>query len=269
MESRVLMYKQDWEKATQGERATKKENLRLTFQTDELTERHRYMERKYLQLVQRVGASQEDLEAVEVLMASGQDPIHPQKNLKNGPPVVGGVAKDRIPSRLDKVRGDHHGYLYGDNEEANYRQRDQQSSHERKPSGQRQKTNIVEVLDFDQEVQAPLGNQFYADDNQHMDRGQNGANNLLQANDSGDLLKKLIDNIQNNHSLQNESVRAQFKLQLIEKEEDLHRYKNLLNAMAALFYTNHRMKDVTSFFGNWRQLAAQKRNWGQGEDDEA
>ena len=25
--------------------------------------------------------------------------------------------------------------------------------------------------------------------------------------------------------------------------------------MAALFYTNHRMKDVTSFFGNWRQLA--------------
>ena len=29
------------------------------------------MERKYLQLVQRVGASQEDLEAVEVLMASG------------------------------------------------------------------------------------------------------------------------------------------------------------------------------------------------------
>jgi len=26
--------------------------------------------------------------------------------------------------------------------------------------------------------------------------------------------------------------------------------------MAALFYTNHRMKDVTTFFGQWRQLAA-------------
>ena len=48
MESRVQMYKQDWEKATQAERVTKKENLRLTFQIDELTERHRYMERKYL-----------------------------------------------------------------------------------------------------------------------------------------------------------------------------------------------------------------------------
>ena len=66
------------------------------------------------------------MEAVEVLMASGQDVINPQKQLKNGPHIVSSIAKDRIPSRLDKVRGggDHHGYLYGDNEEANYRQRD-------------------------------------------------------------------------------------------------------------------------------------------------
>ena len=77
-----------------------------------------------MQLVQRVGASQEDLEAVEVLMASGQDPINGDKHLKNGPPIVSGINKDRIPSRLDKVRGDHHGYLYGDNDEANFRQRD-------------------------------------------------------------------------------------------------------------------------------------------------
>ena len=121
--------------------------------------------------------------------------------------------------------------------------------------GHRQKTNIVEVLDFDQEVNPP-DNQYYSNENQHMDRPQGVSNNLLLANDSEDLLKKLIDNIQNNHSLQNESVRAQFKLQLIEKEEDLHRYKNLLNAMAALFYTNHRMKDVTSFFANWKQLTS-------------
>ena len=61
-------------------------------------------------------------------------------------------------------------------------------------------------------------------------------------------MKKLIDNIKNNHALKNEQVREQFKLQLIEREEDLHRYKNLLNAMAALFFTNHRMKDVQFFF---------------------
>ena len=38
-----------------------------------MTERHKYMERKYLQLVQRVGASAEDLEAVEIIMANAQD----------------------------------------------------------------------------------------------------------------------------------------------------------------------------------------------------
>ena len=44
---------------------------------------------------------------------------------------------------------------------------------------------------------------------------------------------------------------------MIEREEDLHRYKNLLNAMAALFYTNHRMKDVTNMFAQWRTLSAE------------
>jgi len=33
--------------------------------------------------------------------------------------------------------------------------------------------------------------------------------------------------------------------------------------MAALFYTNHRMKDVTSFFSNWRQLALQVQKQGE------
>ena len=51
METRIQMYKADYEKATQAERLAKKEVLRLTFQNDELTERHKYMERKYLQLV--------------------------------------------------------------------------------------------------------------------------------------------------------------------------------------------------------------------------
>ena len=32
--------------------------------------------------------------------------------------------------------------------------------------------------------------------------------------------------------------------------------------MAALFYTNHRMKDVTTFFGQWRQLALELQKQG-------
>lgn len=48
MEARLNMYKGDWEKATQAERGSRQEVLKLTFQNDELSERHKYMERKYL-----------------------------------------------------------------------------------------------------------------------------------------------------------------------------------------------------------------------------
>ena len=73
--------------------------------------------------------------------------------------------------------------------------------------------------------------------------------------DSGDLLKKLIDNINGNPALQNEHVKLQFKLDQIKQEQDLHNYKNLLNSMAALFYTNHRMNDVTLLFYVWKEAA--------------
>jgi len=78
MEAKLNMYKGDWEKANIAERAARQEVFRLTFLNDELTERNKYMERKYLQLVQRVGASAEDLEAVEIIMANAQ------VNLKSG-----------------------------------------------------------------------------------------------------------------------------------------------------------------------------------------
>ena len=95
-EARLNMYKQDWEKATQAERTARQEVLKLTFQNDEYVERHKYMERKYLQLVQRVGASAEDLEAVEMIMANAND-----KGVKAHLPITG-VNKDRIPSRHEK-----------------------------------------------------------------------------------------------------------------------------------------------------------------------
>ncbi len=58
------------------------------------------MERKYLQLVQRVGASAEDLEAVEMIMANSHD-----KSGKKHPMIGGGhVNKDRIPSRHENKR---------------------------------------------------------------------------------------------------------------------------------------------------------------------
>ena len=50
------------------------------------------------------------------------------------------------------------------------------------------------------------------------------------------------------------AVRDKFKLDLIRNEEDLHEYKNLLNAMAALFYTNHKMASVKEIMAEWHSL---------------
>lgn len=211
------MYKSDWEKATQAERLAKKDVLKLQFQNDELNERHKYMERKYLQLVQRVGASQEDLEAVEVIMASGTGDKNLPK-LKNLP-GSGMVNKDRIPSRHQQTRG---GYDI-ENSMNNYYVQGSNQRTDKNMSGSKGKKNIVEVLDFDSEAQSPNANQYY-----HKNDGEKGIEMhagqaaLLQVNNSDELLKKLIDNIQNNQSLQNESVRNQFKLDLITSEENLH-----------------------------------------------
>jgi hypothetical protein len=59
------------------------------------------------------------------------------------------------------------------------------------------------------------------------------------------LLQKLMGNLKENPALQNVYIREIFKLKNIRGEQDLQEYKNLLNSMAALFYTNHRMTDVT------------------------
>jgi hypothetical protein len=77
--------------------------------------------------------------------------------------------------------------------------------------------------------------------------------------EQGDLLKKLIENLGGNSALKNESIRKQFNLDNIRDESDLHNYKNLLNAMAALFYTNHRMNDVTLLFYVWKEAALAKQ----------
>ncbi len=62
-----------------------------------------------------------------------------------------------------------------------------------------------------------------------------------------------MENILKNPALKNQHVRNQFKLHLIRDEQDLHQYKNLLNAMAALFYTNHTPQDVSKAFSGWRK----------------
>ena len=58
------------------------------------------------------------------------------------------------------------------------------------------------------------------------------------------MLEKLMENIRTNQQLKNQHIRQQFKLNLIREEHDLHQYKNLLNAMAALFYSKNCVQDL-------------------------
>lgn len=151
MEARIQMYKADYDKAIQAEREAKKENLRLTFQNDELVGRQQYMEEKYMQLVQRVSASQEDLDAVEVIMASGMTGENLQKfrAIKSG-------NKDRVPSRHEKNRN---GSSVEDEANNNYYMQSSRQKH-RPASSNKGKKNIVEVLDFNDNGPSPHENNY-------------------------------------------------------------------------------------------------------------
>ncbi|CDW82152.1 UNKNOWN [Stylonychia lemnae] len=54
--------------------------------------------------------------------------------------------------------------------------------------------------------------------------------------------------------MQNEFINELFTLGKINNESDLHEYKNLLNSISALFYTNHRLNDVTVMFKIQREV---------------
>lgn len=76
LKTRIQIYQSDNESALLAQRDCKKENVRLTFANDELIEKLHYMERRFQSLVQRCGASQEDLEAVENMISTQQTGIH-------------------------------------------------------------------------------------------------------------------------------------------------------------------------------------------------
>jgi hypothetical protein len=116
---------------------------------------------------------------------------------------------------------------------------------------------LTDLDGMDEDDEEDTSKQYFSEeDPQHREVPHPAA--ALIGSENGDLLKKLISNIQNNHSLRNADIRATFKLENIKCEKDLQPVKNLQNALAALFYTNYRMKDVTNYFGLWRELALER-----------
>ena len=65
LEERIKHYKSDAERALNAEREAKKEVVRINLEYDEVVEKANYYEAKYAKLVRRLGASEEDLEAIE------------------------------------------------------------------------------------------------------------------------------------------------------------------------------------------------------------
>lgn len=65
MDQRIKHYKLDCDKALKSERDSKKEVVRLTLENDELQEKIRFIESKYQSVVHRLGASPEELDAIE------------------------------------------------------------------------------------------------------------------------------------------------------------------------------------------------------------
>ena len=78
--------------------------------------------------------------------------------------------------------------------------------------------------------------------------------------ESADLFNNMFVNVTTNEVLTNhEHIRQVFKLDQIKDEEDLHNYKNLLNAMGAIYFTDHGMKGkVANAFSAWLELARNK-----------
>ncbi len=78
-------------------------------------------------------------------------------------------------------------------------------------------------------------------------------------NEQYQLLEKLMSNLRENPALQNAYIRDVFHLEQIQSETDLQEYKNLLNSMAALFFTNHKMSYISQMFQRWKDAASRKQ----------
>ncbi len=210
--------------------------------------------------MRRLGASEEDLEAIEEELGEARQPFHHVADVRRAKEddeaqeisshkkrksakKVKVKAKDRSESRLERRRED--AYDDADSEEG---------ADDRDPRA-KDVISGEQIIEASNKKQGKVKNIEVLDEDNFISQEEEEEEGEAPESESGDLLKKLIENLSMNPALKNESIREQFKLDQIGCEEDLHEYKNLLNAMAALFYTNHRMQDVTILFYLWKEAA--------------
>lgn len=65
LEQRIQKYQQEALEAQKEERKARRELVQMTFDNDEIDEKCQYLEQKYHALIKRMGASQDDIDAIE------------------------------------------------------------------------------------------------------------------------------------------------------------------------------------------------------------
>ena len=90
--------------------------------------------------------------------------------------------------------------------------------------------------------------------------GQDGQDDDDDENLEG-MLKDLTSQILEKDELRNENVIKTFKLDQIQLDDKEHEYKNLLRAMAALYFANRYNKMVPTLFSYWRCKFQEKINY--------
>jgi len=115
LEQRIEKYKAEALTAQKSERKAKRELVQLTFENDEIDEKCQYLEQKYHALVKRMGASQEDIDAIEeeiMLKNEGASRCANSKARKRGQPSyqhrksrVSGPSANLVNKRGNNLQG--------------------------------------------------------------------------------------------------------------------------------------------------------------------
>ena len=109
------MYQEDNDQAVKDTRDSKKEVLRLTYQNDELQEKCNFLEKKFHQLGQRLGATQDDFDAIDKQLDEGtaNDSEYKHDYKTNARPKK--HQKKQIVEPLDPYPNEHQ-FSYADEE---------------------------------------------------------------------------------------------------------------------------------------------------------
>lgn len=147
LEQRIETYKRDCLKAQAAEKKAQKGTKQMTFRCDELEEKLRYTEQKYHALINRLGASQQDIDHIEEeLMFKRGGEYSYGKNLRNSKVSTNEGNKASRGGRYQyQEADDSDDYGFENHEEEKEQEMDLQTIRDEKGDSQSQVQSIIEM----------------------------------------------------------------------------------------------------------------------------